>query len=64
MNINRLAIILYIMAAPTLAGAAVTAVLTMRGFTTQMLVGAAVAGFLVALPVAWLAAKNITAKRR
>lgn len=64
MNTTRLAVVLYIMAAPVLAGAAVTAVLTIRNYQTNWLIIGAIAGFVAAAPVAWLAARSITAKRR
>lgn len=64
MSPTKLAFLIYIMAAPTVAGAAMVAVLTMRGFTTQMLVAAGLAGFVAAMPVAWLVARSIGARRR
>ena len=59
MNRIRLALIFYIISAPVIAGTAVTAVLTMRDVSTQMLAIAGIGGFLVAIPVAWLLAVGI-----
>jgi hypothetical protein len=64
MNTTRLAIVLYIMAAPVLAGAAVTAVLSLRDYQSDWLAAGALAGFALAVPVAWLAARAIMASRR
>lgn len=64
MNTTRLALILYIIAAPTLAGIAMTAVLATPHYQTSWLLAAALAGFLAAAPAAWLGARNINAKRR
>ncbi|MEZ5870239.1 MAG: hypothetical protein R3D32_00055 [Nitratireductor sp.] len=64
MKKSRLAMLLYIIAAPVLAGSAVTAVLSMRGSTKQMLIYAALAGFAVAIPVAWIVAGSLSAKNR
>ncbi len=55
----RLAMILYTLIGVTLAGSAVIAVLTMGYDTLQPIVAAAVAGFIVALPVAWVVARKI-----
>ncbi|MFZ1814508.1 MAG: hypothetical protein WBO55_20030 [Rhizobiaceae bacterium] len=60
MNKTRLALLLYIMAAPVIAGSAVTAVLTMPNSTTMMLIWAALAGFAVAVPVALLVANALS----
>lgn len=54
---------MYILAAPTLAGIAMIAVLTMPGFTTRMLLSAAAAGFVIAMPAAWLVARNLTSTK-
>ena len=51
--------IFYVVAAPTLAGIGAVAVLVNPASTTTMLVGAIVAGFIAAIPVAWYVAKQI-----
>lgn len=55
----RLASILYSIIATSLAGIGVIAVLTAGYVSTQAIVGAAVAGFVLGLPVSWLVAKQI-----
>ncbi len=51
--------IMYIVAAPTLAGVGAVAVLVYPGSTTTMLVAAIAAGFVVAIPIAWYVSKQI-----
>lgn len=55
----RLASVLYSIIATSLAGVGVIAVLTAGYSTTQAIVGAAVAGFVLGLPVSLLVAKQI-----
>lgn len=55
----RLAIVIYIFLGPTLAGTAVIAALTMGRFDTSAVMAAAAAGFALALPAAWIVAKEI-----
>ncbi|MEC3862596.1 CTP synthetase [Mesobacterium sp. TK19101] len=55
----RLASILYSLIGTTLAGSAVIAVLTMGMDTLQPILWAAIAGFVVGLPVTWFVAKAI-----
>ncbi|MEZ5675061.1 hypothetical protein SAMN06265173_1284 [Thalassovita litoralis] len=55
----RLASILYSLIGTTIAGTLVIAALTMGYDTLQPILVAAAAGFVVALPVAWLVAKGI-----
>ena len=57
---SRLALLIYVMAAPTLAGILVVAVLTMGKFTAISVAAAAIAGFVVALPVAWYVGKQLS----
>lgn len=58
----RLAAIVYILVAPTLMGILITALLTMddRVYASVGIIGAAVAGAVLALPVAWILAKKIS----
>ncbi|MEO0543115.1 MAG: CTP synthetase [Pseudomonadota bacterium] len=56
---NRLALILYIIALPTLTGILVTAVLTIPNYETMWLIYAAIAGPLLAIPVAVLVSREI-----
>lgn len=55
----RLFGIIYALAGPTLAGILITAALTMNLFETKMMIYAAVIGFVAALPIAWIVAKQI-----
>ena len=64
MSTSKLALLFYIVAAPVLSGMGVTAVLTMRNSTTQMLIIAAIAGFVVAIPAAWLVARGLASAKR
>ena len=59
---NRLALMLFPMVATTLMGIAVVAVLTMDIWATgQPILWAAVAGFVVSIPISWLIGRQITA---
>jgi hypothetical protein len=59
---NRLALMLFPMVATTLMGIAIVAVLTMNIWATgQPILWAAVAGFVVSLPVSWWIGGQITA---
>lgn len=55
----RLFGIIYALAGPTLAGILITAALTMNMFDTKSMIYAAVIGFVAALPIAWVVAKQI-----
>lgn len=57
----RLFLIIYTLAGATLAGSAIVAALTMNLFDFKSIIVAAIAGSLVALPVAWIVAKNLSA---
>lgn len=63
MNPLKLALLMYILAAPTLAGIAMIAVLSMPDFSTRMLLSAAAAGFVAAIPAAWLVARNLSSRK-
>ena len=54
-----LPLLIYVLSAPVLAGIIMVAVLTMPNFTTQMLVGGALLGFVVALPVTWIVSRQL-----
>ncbi|KIC25592.1 MULTISPECIES: hypothetical protein [unclassified Leisingera] len=58
----RLASILYSLIGSSLAGAGVIAVLAAGLVTTQAILAAAAAGAVLALPVAWLVAKQLYAR--
>lgn len=53
--------VLFAMIATTLMGMGVTAVLSMPGYTSQQLMLAAAAGFVIAIPVAWFVAGRVLA---
>lgn len=55
----RLAAVIYILLGATLAGIFIIAALTVGLDTAQPIIYAAVAGFVVALPVSWVVAKQI-----
>lgn len=52
-------LLVYIFVSATLAGSAMVAALTMGLDTLQPVVWSAVAGFIVAIPIAWVIAKKI-----
>lgn len=56
---TRLFLIIYTLAASVLAGSAVVAALTMGLVAAKPIVLAAVAGALVALPAAWVVARQM-----
>ncbi|MFK7836268.1 MAG: hypothetical protein AB8B60_08625 [Sulfitobacter sp.] len=56
----RLASALYSIIATALAGSGVIAVLSMGYVTAPAIIGAAAAGAVIALPVAWIIAKEIS----
>lgn len=60
---TRLFGILYSMGSITLAGSAVVVALVTGYVTWQAILGAAVAGAVLALPVCWLLAKRLTQQR-
>ncbi len=55
----RLALILYLFIGTTFAGSAMIAALTVGFDTTVPVVTSALAGFVVAIPVAWLVARGL-----
>jgi len=60
---DKIATFIYIVAAPTLGGIGAVAALVM-GWSTTMLVSVIAAGFVIALPVAIMIAKNIRAMEK
>jgi hypothetical protein len=59
-SMTRLFGIIYALAGPTLAGILITAALTMNMFNAKTMIVAAAIGFVVALPISWLVAKQIS----
>lgn len=59
-----LPLLIYVLAAPTLAGSIVVAVLSLSHYSTTMLVGGALAGFVLALPVAWVVSGQLKSSMR
>lgn len=59
-----LPLLVYVLTAPTLAGIFMIAVLSMRDYSTNMLIGSAVIGFVAAIPIAWILAKQLAGKTR
>ncbi|RLL71377.1 hypothetical protein [Paenirhodobacter hankyongi] len=57
----RLMGIIYALAGPTLAGVLIIAALTMNMFDMKSVLAAAAIGFVVAIPAAWLVARQIVA---
>ncbi|WP_187968201.1 hypothetical protein [Aquibium microcysteis] len=61
----RLPLVAYILVAPVLMGVFLTVLLTldMRGHDATAMAGAAVAGAVVAVPIAWLLARRLQGLR-
>ena len=57
---NRLAFILHFVIGTTLMGVLVTIALSMGYDTGRPIIIAAIAGFVLAIPVSWLVARKIT----
>jgi hypothetical protein len=63
----KLAVLLFIMAAPTLAGLLLIAALTMPSIgvaESTMVLAAVIAGAVIAVPVSWKVARDLTRQRR
>lgn len=54
-----LPLLVYILSAPTIAGIIMITLLSMGNIPTNTLITATLAGFVVALPVAWLVTRAI-----
>ena len=52
--------LIYLIVAPTLAGSAMVAALIQPDYTAKMVIIAVVAGTILALPVSWYVAKQIS----
>lgn len=52
---------IYILAAPTIMGILIVALLTMNMFESRMIIMAAIAGALIAMPVSWYISRQILA---
>ncbi len=61
---NRLAIYIYVLAMPVIAGALVTGVLTVRDYNPMWLLYAAIAGAITAVPVAIVVSREITRNQK
>jgi hypothetical protein len=61
---NRLAIYIYVLAMPVIAGALVTGVLTVRDYNPMWLLYAAFAGALAAVPVSMVVSREITRNQK
>lgn len=55
----RLAAVLWVLIATVLAGSAVTALLSLNMLDAKQIAGAAVAGAVIAAPIAWMLGKKI-----
>ena len=61
---NRLAIYIYVLAMPVIAGALVTGVLTVRDYNPMWLLYAAIAGAFAAVPVSMVVSREITRNQK
>lgn len=57
-----LPLLVYVLTAPVIAGVIMIAVLSMGKFTTTMLVGGGLAGFVIALPIAWVVSRQLAGR--
>lgn len=55
-----LVIVLHLFIGSTLAGSLIIAALVMNAGTIPMLLGAAVLGYVIAVPISWVLAKRLT----
>lgn len=55
----RLAVILFVLAATVLAGVVVTALLSANIYDRTLLASGALAGVVIAIPVAWVVARQL-----
>ncbi|VAV88348.1 hypothetical protein MNBD_ALPHA08-236 [hydrothermal vent metagenome] len=58
---TKLALLIYVIAAPTLAGMAMLTVLTIGADTSNPIILSVLLGALVAIPAAWMVAKKLGA---
>jgi putative flippase GtrA len=63
-TVSKLVTLVYVMAAPTLAGVIVTALLTVGMTGRYQILAGAIAGFVVAIPVAFIVGKQIANRTR
>ena len=61
---NKLALYIYVLAMPVIAGALVTGVLTVRDYNPMWLLYAAIAGTIAAVPVAMIISREITRNQK
>ncbi|MEE4236427.1 MAG: hypothetical protein V2I51_06860 [Anderseniella sp.] len=61
---NKLALYIYVLAMPVIAGALVTGVLTVRDYNPVWLLYAAIAGAVAAVPVSILVSREITKNQK
>lgn len=54
-----LPMLVYVLSAPAIAGIIMIAVLTMPQYSTKMLIGGALLGFVIALPFAWVVSRKL-----
>jgi hypothetical protein len=64
MNMNKIAMLVYVMAAPVLAGVFVTALLSMGKTGYLLLLSAGLAGFIAAIPAALYVGRQIGKGRK
>jgi hypothetical protein len=57
---SKLGILIYILTAPVIAGVLMIAVLSMPPYRNNILIGAGLLGFAMALPVAWAVTKKLS----
>ena len=59
---TKIALMIYIIASPTLAGIFMVAALVINSSSTPLLLAGIIAGFVIAIPISWYVAKLINAQ--
>ncbi len=59
---TKIALLIYVIASPTLAGILMVAALVINSSSTALLLAGIVTGFVIAVPISWLVAKQINAQ--
>ena len=59
---TKIALLIYVIASPTLAGILMVAALVINSSSKALLLAGIVTGFVIAVPISWLVAKQINAQ--
>ena len=59
---TKIALLIYVIASPTLAGILMVAALVINSSSTPLLLAGIITGFVIAIPISWYVAKLINAQ--